>query len=218
VRAATAYYLRLLLARQGALAPVVAFMSVVAMVYASAAGPALSAGSVTAVALMPASAWLMRLVAGVESGTFAQVTLVALGSRRRRLMARVLATVVVVAALSVAAVVWAMVTNPQPYPLGVVVALLALHLAEGVAGVGLGALVSPPLATRPGPAVTVVVGYVIVALITPWLPPLRPVLQTLQHVTDPSATVLLLLVVPALAFGVVLVGAALVLEIRRARE
>ena len=218
MRAATAYYLRLLLARQSALAPVLVFLSVVAMVYASAAGPALPAGSVTAVALMPTAAWLIRLVSGVESGTFAQVTLVALGSRRRRLAARVLATGAVVAALSVVDVAWAVVANPQPYPVGTIVALLALHLAEGAAGIGLGALVSPPLSDRPGLAVTVVVGYCIVGLVTPWLPPLRPVLQALQHDAETPVGVLLLVVLQALAFGVVCLGAALVLERRRARE
>jgi hypothetical protein len=97
-------------------------------------------------------------------------------------------------------------------------ALLVLHLAEGAAGIGLGALVSPPLSKRPGLAVTVVVGYFMVALATPWPPPLRPVLLVLQCDPDPPVGVLLLLVLQVLALAVVLVGAALLLGRRRARE
>ena len=88
--AAARYYLRLLTARQAVLAPVLFYLALVALEYSSPGGPPrlaephLQAGAITAVALMPATAWLTRLVATSESAPFAEVTLVALGGSGRR--------------------------------------------------------------------------------------------------------------------------------------
>ena len=117
---AVGYYLKLLLVRQSALAPAVAFVGLTALLYASPAGPATQAGAVTAIALFPVSAWLCRLVSTAESPPYAQVTLVALGSRSRRMLARAIAALAASTLLGAVAVGWAAIAanraSPTPQP------------------------------------------------------------------------------------------------------
>ena len=173
---AARYYLRLLVSRQAVLAPVLFYLALVALDYSSPGGPPrlaephLQAGAITAVALMPATAWLTRLVATSESAPFAEVTLVALGGSRRRQAARSTAVLAIAVVLTGAAMLWGRVADPAPYPAATVIALLGMHVAEACAGAGIGVLIAPPLRTRVGTAVAAVTGLTLVSLGVPWLP------------------------------------------------
>lgn len=216
MRVAVGYYLRLLLVRQSALAPVLTFVAVTALVYAAPAGPPLQAGSVTAVALFPVAAWLTRTVSTAESAPYAAVTFVTLGSSTRRLMARAAAALVAVTGLAVVAVGWGAVANGSAsYPVTTFLALVALHLSQGVAGVGVGALVSPPMAVRPGPAVTVVTLLLVLSLAVPWFPPVQPLIRATAADGHPAAGVLLMVVAQAVAVGALALFACDLREGRR---
>ena len=207
---AVGYYLKLLLVRQSALAPAVAFVGLTALLYASPAGPATQAGAVTAIALFPISAWLCRLVSTAESPPYAQVILVALGSRSRRMLARAIAALAASTLLGAVAVGWAVVANrSESYTATTLTALLLLHLSQAVAGVGLGTLLSPPIANRPGPAVVAVTVVAALSLAIPWLPPLQPLLHIANH---PSASGVLAVTLQAAVVGAACFLAAALLD------
>lgn len=213
---ALGYYLRLLLVRQSALAPVLTFVAITALVYAAPAGPPLQAGTVTAVALFPVAAWLTRTVSTAESAPYAAVTLVTLGSSTRRLMARAATALVAVTALAVSAVCWGAVANGSAsYPATTVLALVALHLSQGVAGVGVGTLVSPPVAVRPGLAVALVTVLMVLSLSVPWFPPVQPLMRATAGDGHPGAGVLLMVVAQAVAVGALGLLACALRERRR---
>jgi len=204
--AAARYYLRLLTSRQSVLAPVLFYLAVVALDYSSPGGPPrlaephLQAGAITAVALMPATAWLTRLVATSESPPFAEVTLVTLGGRRRQ-AARSTAVLAIAVVLTGVAMLWGGAADPAPYPAATVIALLGMHLAEACAGAGIGVLIAPPLRTRVGTAVAAVTGLTLVSLGVPWLPPLNPVLRAAFHHQTAGLPLLLLVTGQAAALG-----------------
>jgi hypothetical protein len=206
---AARYYLRLLVSRQAVLAPVLFYLALVALDYSSPGGPPrlaephLQAGAITAVALMPATAWLTRLAATSESAPFAEVTLVSLGGSRRRQVARSTAVLAIAVVLTGAAMLWGRVADPAPYHAATVIELLGMHLAEACAGAGIGVLIAPPLRTRVGTAVTAVTGLTLVSLGVPWLPPLNPVLQAAFRHAAPAPGLLLLVTGQAVVLGLV---------------
>jgi hypothetical protein len=217
VTVAARYYLRLLTSRQAVLAPVLFYLALVALDYSSPGGPPrlaephLQAGAITAIALMPATAWLTRLVATSESAPFAEVTLVALGGSGRRQAARSAAVLAIAVVLACVAMLWGRVADPAPYPAATAAALLGVHLAEACAGAGIGVLIAPPLRTRVGTAVAAVTLLTVVSLAVPWLPPLNPVLQAAFHHRAPGLPLLLLVTGQAAALGLAcaLVGTSL---------
>ena len=185
--AAVGYYLRLLIYRQSAIPPVLIYLALLAMVFATEAGPPVPAATVTAVALMPLSAWLMRLTALSENRPFADMTAVALRGATRRLVARAAAAGLVGAALAFVAVVWARVANPHPYrPAQIAVLVVGMHLAQVIAGVGIGALLAPPLRVTAGAAIIAIVGVVLPSLLLEWVPPLGPMLYNLNTAPVPG--------------------------------
>jgi hypothetical protein len=216
------YYLRLLTSRQAVLAPVLAYLALVAVNYSGTAGPAqlaqppLQAAVVTVVALMPVTAWLTRLVATAESEPFAEVTLVTLGSSARRQAARSAAAMSVAVLLGGAATLWGAVANPAPYPATTVITLLGMHLAEACAGAGIGILIAPPLRTRVGTAVAGVTVLTATSLVVPWLPPLNPLVRTVFQHPSPGPGLLLLVTGQAALVG--LASAALGTAVVRARR
>jgi len=210
VIAAVAYYLRLLAYRQSVIPPVLLYLVLLGMVFATDAGPPVPAATVTAAALMPLSAWLMRLAAVSETRPFAEMTAVALGSPSRRLLARAAAAAVVGIGLSVIAVVWARLANPHHhYGTGTLLIVAGMHLAQVIAGVGIGALVSPPLPVTSGVAALGITAVVLLSLLIRWLPPLAPTLYQLARTPVPGGGTLLIAIGQAPVVGVLaLAGAA----------
>ncbi len=199
----TGYYLRLLVYRQSATAPVLVFLGILAAIYASPAGPPVAAGLVPALALMPLTAWITRVVATAESEPFAEVSLVALGGPGGRQRAQAAAVLVVACALGGVSLLWAVLANnPGQYSAGSAVAIVGMSLAEAVAGLGVGTLLGPPV--RPGTTVLSVTGLVVVSLIVPWLPPLNPLLRVGER--TPAAAPGVLAAAMAQAAGVGLVA------------
>lgn len=201
------YHLRLLAYRQTAIAPLLVFLGLLAAVYASPAGPPISAGAVPAVALMPVTAWLARSAATVESSPYAEMTQVALGGRRHLHLARAAAALAVAAALTVVSVVWGLLADdPSPHTLRAVVVIAGMCLAQAIAGAAVGLLLGPPV--RPGTTALATTGAVIISLLVPWLPPLNPLLRVAERTTVAPAGTLFLAVVQAAIFGVLLLVVA----------
>jgi hypothetical protein len=215
VIASVGYYLRLLTYRQAVLAPALAYLGLVAVNYASPAGPPLRAGAVTIAGLMPVTAWLAWLTATAESTPFGEITLVVTGGPVRRQVARSVATLSLATVFAVVSTVWGVLVNAEPFPLSAVAALLGLHLAEACAGAGAGLLAAPPLHRRPGLAVAGVTLLTVASLTVPWLPPLNPVLRATLR-TPPPGTPLILTVIgqAAVAGGACWAAAALATRLR----
>ncbi len=205
------YHLRLVALRQAALAPALVYVGLVALVYASDAGPPVSAATVTAVALMPTAAWLYRLVATVESLPFADITLIRLHGRTRRQLTWMVSAVLLAAALGAAAAGWARLANPHPYPAPTLVLIGVLHLAQALAGVGLGCLISRPLPVPVGAAVLAVTSVVVVSLVVFWLPPLGPMLAAFAG-RRATGQVQVLALAETISFGAVLAGTGWALD------
>jgi hypothetical protein len=178
VIAATTYYVVITARKQAVLAPIFVLLAVVGIVYATDAGPPLAAATVPAAALVPIGAWIMRLVATAESKPFADVTLVALGSQVRRHITRGVASLVFGVGLCGVATLWARIANTHhDYASGVVVVIALMNLACVIAGVGLGALISPPLGVTAGAGALAATIIVLVSLVIRFVPPLGPVLD-----------------------------------------
>jgi hypothetical protein len=201
------YYLRLVAYRQTAIAPLLVFVALVAALYASPAGKPIPAGAIPAVALMPVAAWLTRIVLTAESEPYADVTLVSLGSAAARRNARALAAMAMAAALTLLSVVWAIAANnARQYTLAAVVVIVAMCLAEAVAGVGLGLLLGPPLPVAT--SVLSLTAVVILSLIGPWVPPLNPLLRVVMRTDTPSSVTLALVTAQAALTGILAAGAS----------
>lgn len=210
--AAVAYYLRLVGYRQSALPPVLLYLGLLGMIFATDAGPPVSAATVTSAALMPLSAWLARLAALSESRPFADMTAVALAGSTRRLLARTAAATVVGAGLTLVALVWARVASPHhPYDATTVLIVVGMHLSQVLAGVGVGALVAPPLRVTAGGATVAITVVVLLSLVIRWMPPIAPMLYNLDRNATPGATTLLLVIGQAAVVGCLALTAAAVL-------
>jgi len=179
------YQLADLLRSQRWVAPLLAYTLLLAAFYASDAGPAVPAFGVTAVALLPVSAWLTRVVLSVEDDAARQVTAATAGGQLRVQTALLVSAVGTAAPLVVLAVGWASVANAgnvtgwRAYLGG-----LAIHAVLALCGVGLGAVLSRPLVRAPGTAALAIVGVVVGALIVPWSP-VAGLLRVLE--TDPHS-------------------------------
>ncbi|HEU5003093.1 MAG TPA: hypothetical protein VFW71_09990 [Actinomycetota bacterium] len=162
-------------------APLLVYILVLAMVYAQPAGPAPLAFGVTAGALIPIGAWLTRALLGTEDPIAQQVTVTAAGSRARVQAALLASALALTGVLAVLAVLWAAVANPSYTAHGAaVLGGLGIHALFGLAGVGLGALLSPPLVVEPGPAVLGIVGATTVSVILR-VSPAAWALRVLEH-------------------------------------
>jgi hypothetical protein len=201
-----AYHLRLVAYRQTAIAPLLVFVSLVGAIYASPAGPPVSAGAIPALALMPVSAWLTRVVATAESEPYADITLVCVGSAIARRGARALAALALATGLTAVSVGWAVVANdPARYTASAVLVIVAMCMAESVAGVGLGLLLGPPV--RTATCVLSLTAIVVASLVVPWLPPLNPLLRVAER-TGSAAWQVTLAVAQALVTGALAAAAS----------
>jgi hypothetical protein len=183
VSALCRYQLADLLRSQRWVAPLLTYTLFLAALYASDAGAAVPAFGVTAIALLPVSAWLTRVVLSVEDDAARQVTAATVGGQLRVQAALLVSAVVAAAPFVVLAVGWASVANAgnvtgwRAYLGG-----LGIHSVLALLGVGLGATLSRPLVRAPGAAALAIVGVVVVVLIVPWSP-VAGLLRVLE--TDP---------------------------------
>ena len=205
------YGLRLLALRQSAVAPGLTYLAIVAGIYASDAGPAVPAGTATAVLLLPVTAWLARLLAGSESNAFADLTLLRLGGPVRRQLAWAATTVLVASVLGAVAIGWGRIANPNPYSARSVLLLAVLHLVLAVNGAALGALLSRPFPVPTGMAVLLGVAAIVASAAIRWLPPIGPILRAFAG--DPASDARqIVAVLAAVGTAAVLLGLGCVLS------
>ena len=134
---------RLLASSQWFLAPVMLFLVVLGIVYASDAGPPLQAAAVTAITLVPVLTWLSVLAHRVDGRELARAFAAHAGGRARAHLATDLGLVPFAVALALAALVPPLIgQGSHPHPLLLDVRIVGLHLAAAVFGAGLGSLLA----------------------------------------------------------------------------
>jgi ABC-type Mn2+/Zn2+ transport system ATPase subunit len=138
-----AHRARLLASSQWFLAPVMLFLVVLGIVYATDAGPPLQAAAVTAITLVPVLTWLSVLAHRVDGRELARAFAAHAGGRARAHLATDLGLVPFAVALAVAAMVVPLISQgSHPHPLLLDARIVGLHLAAAMFGAGLGSLLA----------------------------------------------------------------------------
>jgi len=169
-----AHRARLLASSQWFLAPVMLFLALLAVMYATDAGPVLQAAAVTVIALVPVMAWLGVLVHRVDGRELGRAFAAHVGGRGRAHLATDLSLLPFAVFLTAAALIWPLASQSEHHPLALDTDIVELHLAAALFGIGLGSLLA--LIERAGwrllVAVTVFLGLFVVRD-TPLTPLLR---------------------------------------------
>jgi ABC-type Mn2+/Zn2+ transport system ATPase subunit len=204
-----AHRARLLASSQWFLAPVMLFLVVLGIVYASDAGPPLQAAAVTAITLVPVLTWLSVLAHRVDGRELARAFAAHAGGRARAHLATDLGLVPFAVVLALAALVAPLISQgSHSHPLLLDVRVVGLHLAAAVFGAGLGSLLA--LIERAGWRLLTAVAVFLVLFVVRDTP-LGPLLRLSTHpatlqtpVGGPAAWLFL----PGLALGAVAAFAA----------
>lgn len=186
-------------------APALVHLCLLAIVYATDAGPAYPAFAATAALLLPVAAWLTIAVLATEDDLVRQVTAVAVGGQTRVQAGLLLTAATAVAALAAASVTWGAVANVGLGQWRACAVGLVVHLAFGAVGVGLGALLGRPLVRRPGLAVLLGVGACLGAVAWPGSPVASVVREMHRSTVDWDAV--------QRGAGVMLLGAAIAVAV-----
>jgi len=138
-----AHRARLLASSQWFLAPVMLFLVVLGIVYASDAGPPLQAAAVTAITLVPVLTWLGVLAHRVDGRELARAFAAHAGGRARAHLATDLGLVPFAVVLALAALVAPLISQgSHAHPPQLDARIVGLHLAAAVFGAGLGSLLA----------------------------------------------------------------------------
>ena len=138
-----AHRARLLASSQWFLAPVMLFLVVLGIVYASDAGPPLQAAAVTAITLVPLLTWLSVLAHRVDGRELARAFAAHAGGRARAHLATDLGLVPFAVVLALAALVAPLMSQgSHAHPPQLDVRIVGLHLAAAAFGAGLGSLLA----------------------------------------------------------------------------
>ncbi|AEV81667.1 hypothetical protein ACWT_0653 [Actinoplanes sp. SE50] len=198
------------------LAPLIAVLVVLGVLYGGGASPAATAYGYSAAALFPILAWLAKVVLDTEPDVQRRLARLAVGPVREGL-AGLLAATLAGAAVCAAAMLtpWAFhaIRGPEPgsaeasLPAGILLGVLA-HLLALPAAVALGALSGRAVTRRilPGVAVLVTGSLLVVVLglngsFAPWLaPPVMAVARVLTDGAVPPAAELARLTIWSLAW------------------
>jgi hypothetical protein len=200
-------------ASRSLLAAAAAWLLVLGAVYASDAGPPISAMAVTAAALLPIGAWAAASSLAA-TGDDLRALLTAADGRPRVLLVDALGPALAVAGAAVLGVVAPLLFDPHPAPLGEWFLGGALHLLCGAVGVGLALLLHALRLSRGVQAVVVVLAAVLSARLR-WVPPAGPVLATWGTGREPSPAFATWAVAGSAVVAAVLVGAAGLVRRRR---
>ena len=193
-----------------ALAPLIAVLVVLGVIYGGGSSPAAVAYGYSAAALFPVLAWLTKLLLDTEPDGQRRLARLAVGPRREA-VAGLLAAAVCALAVCAAAMgaPWLFHGIDTAQSLGPGMALGALaHLLAVPPALALGALASRAVtrSVRNGVAVLVVAAVLVVVLglrgsVAPWLvPPVMATARALNGSATPSAGTLLLLTAWAAAW------------------
>ena len=206
-----AHRARLLASSQWFLAPGLLFLALLAVMYATDAGPVLQAAAVTVIALVPVMAWLGVLAHRVDGRELGRAFAAHVGGRGRAHLATDLSLLPFAAVLTAAALIWPLVSQSEHHPLTLDADIVELHLAAALFGVGLGSLLA--LIERSGWRLLVAVA-VFLGLFVARDTPLTPMLRLSSNATTLHTSIAgpaAWLYVP----GVILVAAAAILATRQ---
>jgi ABC-2 type transport system ATP-binding protein len=208
-----AYRGRLLAVSQWFAAPALLLLIVLGIVYGGPVGPLLPAAAFVAVVLIPVVTWVTVLAHLADGRLMARAFAAHVGGRGRAHLAACLAGVPFAVAATVAAVAWS--TFSQPFPShqpGLLLQMAVLDLAAASLGIGVAALLVPPLVERAGWRVCLAAALFL-ALLLIRVSPARPLLLLATHHGAGWGTVGAAAGLLA-GTGAVLVGAATVVAIR----
>src|SRR5262249_27426359 len=170
---------RLLASSQWFLAPMLVFLIVLGITYATDAGPALQAAAVTAISLVPLMTWLSVLAHRVDGRELARAFAAHAGGRARAHLATDLGLVPFAVVLALAALVAPLISQgSHAHPLQLDVRIVGLHLAAAVFGTGLGSLLA--LVERAGWRL-LTAGAVFLVLFVVRATPMGPLLRLSTH-------------------------------------
>jgi len=128
------------------------------------AGPAVPAYGVTAVAVFPIAAWLTRMMLTTEDPVAREIT--AATARGQLRVQTALLVSAGIATLPFVALGWAGVANHHNiHDWSTWLGGVGVHLVFALLGVGLGALLAPPILHRPGPAVLAIIAVTLLSII-----------------------------------------------------
>jgi hypothetical protein len=196
-----AHRARLLAVSQWFFAPTLLFLATLAIVYATDAGPdVLQSAAFTAVTLIPVMTWMGMLAHRVDGRELARAFAAHVGGRAKAHLATDIGLVPYAVALTVAAIVWPLVSQAEhPHPRGVVLRMAELHLAAALLGIGLGSLfiLIERFGWRMIVAIAVFLGLIVVRP-TP-MTPLLKLSTTTTTVLTPVGTQVAWLVLPGIA-------------------
>ena len=174
-----AHRARLLASSQWFLAPAMLFVLVLALAYATDAGPPLQAAAVTAITLVPVLTWLTVLAHRVDGRELARAFAAHVGGRARAHLATDLGLLPFAVLLAVAALVAPLISQGEhPHPLALDGKIAGLHLAAAVFGAGIGSLLA--LIERAGWRLLAAVAVFLVLFVVRDTP-LTPLLRLSTH-------------------------------------
>jgi ABC-2 type transport system ATP-binding protein len=206
-----AHRARLLAVSQWFFAPMLVFLAVLAIIYATDAGAPLEAAAVTAIALVPVMTWMAMLAHRVDGRELARAFAAHAGGRAKAHLATDVALVPYAAGLTAAAIIWPLLSQGgHPHPWDLVLRMIGLHLAAALLGVGIGSLLI--LIERFGYRMIITV-VVYLCLIVPRPTPVTPLLKlstTATTIATPVGTQAAWLALP----GAALIAAAAYLSTR----
>jgi hypothetical protein len=217
----------------GALAPLIAGLVVIGVIYGGGPAQAGAAYGFSALMLFPVLAWQAKLLLDAEPGVQRRLARVAVGARREVSAGVLAATLLGLVTCGIAMIspwVFGGIKGPDPgtdqpsLASGIALGVLA-HVLAVPAAVALGALASRAVTRSVVVGVTVLVGGSIVAIVfgrqesvAPWLvPPVMAVARTLSQAHGPApASTLLILTAQALLWSAVAFAGYAGLRRRRA--
>jgi ABC-2 type transport system ATP-binding protein len=179
-----AHRARLLAVSQWFFAPMMVFLTVLAILYAQDAGPPLAAAALTAAALVPVMTWLTILAHRVDGRELARAFAAHAGGRARAHLATDIGTLPYVAGLTAAAIIWPLASQHEHHPPDLVLRMIELHLAGAVLGIGLGSLLV--LIDRLGVRMIIAVAVYLVLIVvkdTPMTPLLTLITAPVNQLT-----------------------------------
>jgi len=175
---------RLLASSQWFLAPVLLFLIVLGVVYATDAGPPLQAAAVTAITLVPVLSWLTVLAHRVDGREMARAFAAHAGGRARAHLATDLGLVPFAVLLSLAALIAPLISQGEhPHPALLDGRIVVLHLAAAVFGAGIGSLLA--LIERAGWRLLAAVALYLVLFVARDTP-MSPLLRLSTHPATPQ--------------------------------
>ena len=209
------YALSLLGRSQGWLAPVLLFVTALTVLTTNDSGALTATYAACAMAQLICMTWLTIAILNAEDAVQRLVTMVNAGGARRVLLAGTLAGSLTCAALTAAGSVYPIVAGRHMVTVPAVVVGVAAQLSCGAVGISIGLLCSRQMIPRTGYALLLALVLNGLLLLTPWLPPIGPVLSVLSADRPPDTMLAPVAASAALAVALLAATFAAVLAYRQ---